>query len=513
MAARFESGTWIPAYVPKSSRLISVLLVICSIVTSTKTFGYDGSMVNGLNILPSYLNYFNLNTATIGLQTSSVFIGGCIAGLTWGKLTDILGRRPALFWAALITLIAVILQTAAQDIAMFVIARILIGLGTGASGLTGPAYLAETLPLHWRGWGLGIFNDCYYVGGLVAAGVTYGTFTLDSTWSWRAPSLVQGLTSILCLVVIPFIPESPRWLAYRNRESAALTVLAQTYADGDETSPIVLAAFKEITDTIQYEKNVGETLSLMQLVKTRVARKRVLLACSAALFSTIAGNVIASYYLGTMLTNAGITDTTTQLQINVILNAWCLVCSIAGTLTVDQWGRKPVAIVCHASLTVFLFIVGALTKVYGNSGSHSGVYGTVAAIFLFQGAYSFGWTPLLYMYPPEVLNYPVRANGMGVFQFVANGAGLLFVFCMPISLENTGWKTYMINGAWDVVIVGILAYCWVETKGKTLEEIDRVLEGTKHSDVPDLEMIYKGKEDISASVVTEIQEAVNEGEK
>ena len=121
-------------------------------------------MVNGLNILPSYQNYFRLNDRTTGLQTSSVFIGGCIAGLTWGKLTDMLGRRPALFWAALVTLLAVVLQTAAQNIAMFVIARILIGLGTGASGLSGPTYLAETLPLHWRGWGLGIFNDCYYVG-------------------------------------------------------------------------------------------------------------------------------------------------------------------------------------------------------------------------------------------------------------------------------------------------------------------------------------------------------------
>lgn len=59
---------------------------------------------------------------------------------------------------------------------------------------------------------------------------------------------------------------------------------------------------------------------------------------------------------------------------------------------------------------------------YGTSTNASGVYGTVAAIFLFQGAYSFGWTPLLYLYPPEVLHYPIRANGMGVFQFSNNGA-------------------------------------------------------------------------------------------
>ena len=84
--------------------------------------------------------------------------------LTVIQVTDVIGRRPALLWAAVITLIAVILQTAAQNTAMFVIARIILGFGTSASGLTGPAYLAETLPLYWRAWGLGIFNDFYYVG-------------------------------------------------------------------------------------------------------------------------------------------------------------------------------------------------------------------------------------------------------------------------------------------------------------------------------------------------------------
>ncbi|KAF1985002.1 sugar transporter [Aulographum hederae CBS 113979] len=489
------SGTWLPAYVPKSSLTISVLLVFSSVITST-TYGYDGSMVNGLNILPSYSDYFGLNDATTSLQTASIFIGGCLAGLTYGKVTDILGRRPALLIAAVITVIAVIIQTAAQNIAMFVVGRILIGFGTGASGLAGPAYLAETLPFHWRGWGLGFFNDCYYVGGLIAAGVTYGTQNMTSTWAWRTPSAIQGLFSLVCIVILPFVPESPRWLVYRGRKEEAMAVVAHTYADGDYNSPIVLTAFREIVDTIEFEKNVGETLSLKQLFKTPAARKRVTLAASAAVFSTIAGNVIASYYLGSMLDNAGITNTTTQLQINIILNAWCLVCSISGTYLIDVWGRKPTALISTGALTVFIFIVGALTKVYGTSNNQSGVYGTVAAIFLFMGSYSFGWTPLLYLYPPEVLNYPIRANGMGVFQFALNGTGLLIVFTMNIALENIGWKMYMINGAWDVVMFALIAYYWVETHGRTLEELDEVIDGAKHSDAPHLEAVYQGNAEL-----------------
>lgn len=194
----------------------------------------------------------------------------------------------------MITIIAVILQTAAQDVAMFVVARILVGFGTSASGLSGPTYLAETLPVHWRAWGLGVFNDFYYVGGLIAAGVSYGTSTMPSTWAWRISSLVQGVFSILCIVLLLFIPESPRWLAYQGHREEALEVVAQTYANGDRTNPIVLAQYKEIIDTIDYEKNVGETLALIQIVKTPSARKRVTLAVSAAVFSTIAGSTSGS---------------------------------------------------------------------------------------------------------------------------------------------------------------------------------------------------------------------------
>ncbi len=96
--------------------------------------------------------------------TAALWIGGVIAGLTYGKVTNIIGRRYALFWAAIITIFSVVLQTASQDAAMFVIGRILVAYWISASTLAGPTYLAETLPYQWRGWGLGMLNDCYYIG-------------------------------------------------------------------------------------------------------------------------------------------------------------------------------------------------------------------------------------------------------------------------------------------------------------------------------------------------------------
>lgn len=92
-------------------------------------------------------------------------------------------------------------------------------------------------------------------------------------------------------------------------------MVAQTYADGDVDNPVVLTAFKQIVDTLDHEKNVGETQSLLQIFKTPSSRRRLALASSCAFFSVIAGNVIASYYLGTELDQAGITSSHTQLEI------------------------------------------------------------------------------------------------------------------------------------------------------------------------------------------------------
>lgn len=107
----------------------------------------------------------------------------------------------------------------------------------------------------------------------------------------------------------------------------------------------------------------------------------------------------------------------------MVLNAWCLVCALAGTQLAAQWGRKPTAILSQVLLIACLFIIGGLSKLYAddpNGASSALVYGDVAVMFLFQGFYSIAWTPLLYLYPPEVMNYSIRANGMALSAFSLN---------------------------------------------------------------------------------------------
>lgn len=271
-------------------------------------------MLNGLNILPSYNDYFVLNAATQGLNTASIFIGGFFGPLFSGVIADRLGRRPAIFWGCVIMLVGIVLQTAAQNIAMFVIARIVLGFGSQVSGIAAAVYLSETFPSRYRAWGVGLLNDFYYVGALLAAGITLGTGEWQSTWAWRAPSLFQGIFSLLCIIILPFIPESPRWLVHEGHFEAAREVVAQTNANGNPTDPVVITIYKEIVDTLEWEKKEGRTMSPLEIFKTPVARKRLLIGMSPGPFSCIAGNIIASYYLGPELATAGITSTIEQLK-------------------------------------------------------------------------------------------------------------------------------------------------------------------------------------------------------
>ncbi len=88
-----------------------------------------------------------------------------------------------------------------------------------------------------------------------------------------------------------------------------------------------------------------------------------------------------------------------------------------------QWGRKPTALLAQSLLVVCLFVIGGLSKLYADDpggASSSLVYGNVAVMFLFQGFYSIAWTPLLFLYPPEVMNYSIRANGLAFSSFMLN---------------------------------------------------------------------------------------------
>lgn len=250
--------------------------------------------MNGLQILPSYTEYFNLNTTTNGLNNAASWMGFILATPLLQIVPDRFGRKHAILYSAGICVIGIILQSAAQNIGMFIVARIIVGIGSQLSGAAAPALLGELLPAVTRGRVLGFFFSCFYVGSLISAIVNYGSQNIQSTWSWRLPSMLQAIPSFLALSLLPFVPESPRWLISKGRHDHAREVLIVVLGGGNSEAEIVQDTFTEIQSALAAETAMAHSNPWKDIWATPANRKRLLILCTFGVMINTFGNFVVS---------------------------------------------------------------------------------------------------------------------------------------------------------------------------------------------------------------------------
>lgn len=145
--------------------------------------------MGSFNVMPSYINYFTLTTTTKSLNTAISYMGGAVCALFAGPVVDLRGRKESIYYSAIITLIGGVIQGAAQNIGMFIAGRFIVGLGLGFGQVAAPTLVAETAPVKWRGFALGLYYACWGIGTLIASGVCYGVFSPPSLESKSALTL------------------------------------------------------------------------------------------------------------------------------------------------------------------------------------------------------------------------------------------------------------------------------------------------------------------------------------
>ncbi|KAL6362921.1 hypothetical protein LRP88_02321 [Fusarium phalaenopsidis] len=459
---------------------LTTALVISVCVFDSVAIAYDGSLMGSLNVMKAYQNYFELTTSTTAVNTCATFLGAILVGPFTGMIIDWKGRKIGLYAACVVNILGAAIAGGAINIAMFIAGRIIIGIGVGLGQTAAGTYVAETTAPSVRPTALGLYFSCWAVGSLLAAGISYGSSGLEpSNWTWRIPSILQAVPPLAVLSLIPFVPESPRWLAYQDRREEALKVLARVNG-ADEQHPQVQTQYREVIDTLEYEKNEGRSVSIADMLKNRANRKRLLLALSVAPLAMLTGSNIITYYFGSMLTQAGLGDSVTQLKVNVCLSSWQLIVAVCGSFMAERLGRRFLALFGLGLCSIFFYLLAGLTAKFGTSHNLAGTYGTIACIFLFLGAYSFGITPLTAMYAPEVLPYNMRANGIATQGILIKSCGVLVTMAFPYMMEAIGWKTYIVNASWNMLMCLYIYFQWVETKGLTLEEIDVLFDGEMH---------------------------------
>ncbi|KAJ7641028.1 general substrate transporter [Roridomyces roridus] len=388
-------------------------------------------MVNGLQSLTQWESYFNNPTkGRLGLLNAIQHIGA-LAGYPFAPyLSDGIGRKPTVFLGALIIVIATVVQTTSQSVGMFIGARFLIGFGLSWAANAGPVLVAELSYPKYRASLTSAYNSLWYSGAIVAAWTTFGSFKIAGTWSWFIPSALQALPSFLQVLLIWFVPESPRFLMSKGKEKEAVKVLVYYHADGDELD----YEFQEIKSVIEFDctANVGWG----SFFASPGNRERW------------SGNGLVSYYLNKVLSQMGITDPTDQLLINGILNIWNLAWALIASTMVERFGRRLLFLTSTGLMALFLTLQTACFARFRILGDYPAAHAALTFISLFYAAYHIGFSPLIVTYTLEILPYNIRAKGYNIFNFTVSVALMFNQYVNPIALDVLSWKYYIVYCVW-----------------------------------------------------------------
>lgn len=456
-------------------------LLLLGALAANVTNGYDGSMLNGLQIIPDWKKYFDKPTGVrLGLISNGTRIGQVGALLATAPLLTKFGRRIPIILGHTILIVGIILQTAAQSFPMFVVGRVFIGFGNMIQQAACPVLIAELAYPPQRAIMTGFLNCGQSLGTIMAAWITYGTaFMAGSSWSWRLPSALQGVSSIFQLSMIIFIPESPRWLVFNDRREEALAILTKYHAEGDADSEFLKFEMAEIDNAIEMEK-ANSSSSWYEWIRTPASRYRLFIIVSLGFMIQWCGNALISYYLSLVLNSVGITNAKTQLLINGGITIVAFVFAIAFSLSMERVGRRPLFLVGFAGMFVSLFIFTVLTGVNQNNGFRNHTMGTVCVvlIYIFNIFYKMP-APVVDSYISEVAPYDLRAKAFVLLQATDAGSNLFNGFVNPIGLVAIKYKYYIV---WCCLLVShfVIAYFFFpETKGLSLEEVTEVFEGSR----------------------------------
>lgn len=445
-------------------------------------YSFDGSMMNGLQAVEPWRNYFGEpKGATLGLFNAAYPIGGLCAVPFLSYVSDTFGRKIGLSTGATICVIGATLQAAAQNLPMFVVARGILGCGTVFLGASGAPLITEIAHPAHRATATALFNTSYSLGSIVAAWATFGTFRIASSAAWRIPSGLQALPSVIQLLGLYFVPESPRWLVSKDRNEEALAFLGKYHAEGNDQDPMVQFEYNEIRDALAYERSTDRgsfIQNYLEFIRTPGNRKRLFILLWSSCITQMSGNAFVSYYMSPVLSSVGLTSSLEQTLINATQQMLSWFSALYFATLPEKLGRRTLFIGSLSAIFVCLVAITAGSAVFAKDNTNTAAGGAVVAfLYLFSPAYNFGLNGNMGLYIAEILPFNLRMRGQACFQLFSTCFTLLSTYAVPVGLENMAWKFYLIFVPWVLVELGVLYFVYPETKGPSLEEIAFLFDG------------------------------------
>ncbi|KAK5168800.1 uncharacterized protein LTR77_006109 [Saxophila tyrrhenica] len=433
-------------------------------------------MMNGLQTLNYWQTDFNHpSSATLGLL-NAIFSVGQVVGLPFVPLlADNIGRKWTILLGSTLIFIGVVIQTVSINIAMFIAARFVIGLGICYTQSCSPMLITELSHPQYRGRLTTIYNTLWYLGSIIASWTTYGTLRIDNEWSWKAPSVLQAFPSVIQLFLIWLVPESPRYQIVKDRHERARQTFEKFH--GPASGPdFVETEYREVLETMALEKEFSSR-GVAELWRTKGNRHRLLIACTAGFFSQTAGANVVSYYIFLVLGQIGYKDSNTQLVINGCLTIFNMVVATGMAFSIDKLGRRPLFLTSTFGMCLAMTGWTVASQQHEALGNTSSGRAVVALIFVFMFFFNLAWSGLLIAYVVEISPFYLRSRYLTVLLLFVAAGSFFSQYVNPVALEAITWKYYLCYIIWLAIMSVVVWFFYVETKGRTLEAMAVCFDG------------------------------------
>ncbi|MEO6002006.1 MAG: sugar porter family MFS transporter [Opitutus sp.] len=434
------------------------LLRICLLAaTGGFLFGFDTSVISGVIEYISAPGVYDLSEISKGWSVSCIIIGCMIGCLIAGPLSNRYGRKSALISTAFVFFGSSLGCAFAQQYNHFIFYRVLAGIAVGAASMVAPMYIAEISPSRHRGKLVSINLFAIFLGQSAAFYSNYFLRDFDGANNWRWMIGVMAIPALLLFVCLFFVPESPRWLAEKRKSNEALEVLARV--NGSAEADRVL---KEIEASIDREDQ-GQ---LRELFTGRMF-KLLVIGILLAVFQQVTGINVIMYYAPAIFKSAGFGAESALLQ-TALMGMVNLTFAVVAMFFVDKMGRRPLMIIGSIGMCIAMALL-SVTFITG----HAQGYFVLACIMGYLAAFGFSLGPVVFVLLSEIFPNRLRSYAVAVATFALWGANFVVSMTFPYLLTHLRGYSFVIYGSMCLVCLVFVLKFVRETKGKSLEQIER----------------------------------------